>query len=92
MVAPKTNPGTGGNTGLIKSQLTLNLASFTPAGRSCYRRSDDSPEKSDHFNCLIIFFAFAIFPRSTYLLVSLVNFLVPPELFGTRVPCSSSPV
>ena len=45
VAAPKTNPGTGGNAGLIESRATLKLASFALAGHSCYRRSDDFPEK-----------------------------------------------
>ena len=45
VAAPKTNPGTGGNAGLIESRATLKLASFALAGRSCYRCSDDSPKK-----------------------------------------------
>ena len=43
--APKKNPGTGGNAGLIESRAMLNLASFALAGRSCYQRSNDSPKK-----------------------------------------------
>ena len=36
-------------------------------------------EKSEHFNCLIIILSFFLFSRSTYSLVSLVDFLVPPS-------------
>ena len=36
-------------------------------------------EKIDNLNCLIIIFSFFVYPRSTYLIVSLVNFLVPPS-------------
>ena len=45
VAAPKTNPGTGGNAGLIEYWATLKLDSFALAGRSCYRRSDESPKK-----------------------------------------------
>ena len=45
VAAPKTDPGTGGNAGLIESRATLKLASFALDGRSCYRRSDNSPKK-----------------------------------------------
>ena len=38
-------------------------------------------KKSEHFNCLIIIFSFVVSPRSTYFLVSLFNFLVPPSYF-----------
>ena len=81
VVALKKNPGTGGNTGLIKSRATLKLGCFTLTGRSCYRRSDES-QKNYHFNCLIIIFSFFVYSRSTFLLVSLVNVLVPPWYLG----------
>ena len=45
VAAPKTNPGMGGNEGLIESWATLKLDRFALAGRSCYRRSNDSPKK-----------------------------------------------
>ena len=35
--------------------------------------------KSEHFNYLIIIFSFFVSPCSTYFLVSLVDFLVPPS-------------
>ena len=45
VAVPKTNPGTGGNAGLIESWAMLKLDSFALAGHSCYWRSDDSPKK-----------------------------------------------
>ena len=45
VAAPKKNCGTGGNAGLIESWATLKIDSFALAGRSCYRRSDDSLKK-----------------------------------------------
>ena len=45
VAAPKTNPGTGGNAGLLKARATLKLCCFALAGRFCYWRSHDSPEK-----------------------------------------------
>ena len=77
--ALKTNPGTGVNAGLLKSWATLKLGCSALSGRCCYWRSHDSKEKSEHFNCLIIIFFFFVYPRSTYLLVSLVDFLVLPS-------------
>ena len=45
VASPKTNPGTGGNAGLLKYQATLRLGFFALAGRYCFRRSHDSAKK-----------------------------------------------
>ena len=41
VAAPKKNPGTGGNVGLLKSRATLNLGCFALTGCSCYQHSHD---------------------------------------------------
>ena len=61
MAAPKTNPGTGGNAGLIESGATLNLDNFALAGRSCYRRSNDYP-KNVMISTALQFSHFSSFP------------------------------
>ena len=75
VAAPKTNYGTGGNTGLLKSWVTLKLVWFALAGRCCSRRGHDSPKKWAF--PLPYFFSLFLLPLKMYFLVSSGRLLNP---------------